>query len=145
MLQKEVVHINTDIRGRFVPKRALTLSNQSVAANIWTSKTVSRGDWIAIKDRSHYFIGRVLNFKKTVEGTKSQCLFWGDLFDLTVNENINACFLLEPLFIIIGKKLANVDRNVFKDEYFVKNSYVCHVKSEKIDISSLLNFLKSHK
>lgn len=147
MLQKDFVKVNTDIRGRFIQKRALQLSsiNLNTTKNIWTSKTASRGDWIVTSKDLNFFIGRILNFKKSSSGTKSECLFWGDVFDLTKNGNVNSCFLLEPLFNVGKKKLVAVNRRKFQDDYFTKDSYVCHVSSEKIDISCLLSYINNNK
>lgn len=112
---------------------------------MWINKTASRGDWIVVSKNSQFYIGRVLNFKKLAKGTKSECLFWGDSFDLTEGGNVNACFLLEPLFKIFRRKLSKVDQCSFHDDYFIKSCYVCHILSEKVNIPCLLQYINSNK
>ncbi|KAL7038589.1 hypothetical protein ACKWTF_009616 [Chironomus riparius] len=124
MLEDNKIHVNTDVRQRFVPRRTIHI-NTSVnqVDDFWIATKVSKGDNVLPFDEGNTIFGQVLNFKCLHIQSMSKSTFYQDFVEIEHCEKIG--LLLSPLyFIVIGQKvLMDIIR------YFELKLYKCHVNA----------------
>lgn len=140
MLENNKIHVNTDLRQRFVPRRTINIETAENAEDIvWKSEKVSKGDYVVFVDDEKLFFGRVLNFKILNKRSKKDSIFYKDFVKMDSSENIG--FFLNPLYSIEdGNKEV---KNIFR--YFEVKSYKCHAKFD-VDFTqeNVINFIAPH-
>ncbi|KAG5679941.1 hypothetical protein PVAND_009476 [Polypedilum vanderplanki] len=127
MLLNEKIHINADVRQRFVPRRSIFINPilQSDAA-VWQNDAITKGDYIALRHNTDIFVlGRVLNFKYTNFRTKKSEIYYGDMMKLS-SANDNLAVQLDPLYLI--KNWKKEPSNSY--EYFLLKNYIFHSSSD---------------
>ncbi|KAL7018865.1 hypothetical protein ACKWTF_010940 [Chironomus riparius] len=122
MLENNKIHVNTDLRQRFVPRRTIHITpEENQADDYWIATKVSKDDNVVLFDEGNILFGRVLNFKRMHIRSKIKSIYYQDLVDMDHSENIGV--LLSPLFFIeSGQKVV---MNIFK--FFELKCYKCHV------------------
>ncbi|KAL7024530.1 hypothetical protein ACKWTF_013088 [Chironomus riparius] len=122
MLENNKIHVNTDLRQRFVPRRTIHITpEENQADDYWIATKVSKGDNVVLFDEGNILFGRVLNFKRMHIRSNIKSIYYQDLVDMVHSENI--VVLLSPLFLIeSGQKVV---MNIFK--FFELKCYKYHV------------------
>lgn len=125
MLENNKIHVNTDVRQRFVPRRTIQITaEENRAEDYWIATKVSKGDFIVLCHEGNVVFGRVLNFKRLLQSSKRKSIFYRDSIEIANCQNIGV--LLSPLyFIVSGQK---IEMNLIK--YYKLNLYKCHVSMD---------------
>lgn len=129
MLENDKIHVNTDLRQRFVPRRTINISSsENQTEEFWVDSKISKGDSIILFHEGNVLFGTVLNFKRFNFQSKRKSTYYKDYVDIEDCENIG--MMLNPLYFIdSGEKVEIVELQFFKVEL-----YKCHVNSN-MDIS----------
>lgn len=135
MLENNKIHVNTDLRQRFVPRRTIHIGVQENRMDaVWKAEKISKGDYIVLIDNGIMFFGQVLNFKRL---TKKNSIYYRDV--VTTNSSENIGLLLNPIYSIQGgrKKVMSIVK------YFKLKFYKCHAKVD-VDFTeeNVINFIR---
>ena len=77
MLENNKIHVNTDIRQRFVPRRTIQISTeQNQNEDFWIATKDAKGDNILMFDEGNILFGKVLNFKRLHIRSKSKSTYY---------------------------------------------------------------------
>lgn len=77
MLENNKIHVNTDIRQRFVPRRTIHISTeQNQNEDFWIATKDAKGDNILMFDEGNILFGKVLNFKRLHIRSKSKSTYY---------------------------------------------------------------------
>ncbi|KAG5672927.1 hypothetical protein PVAND_003015 [Polypedilum vanderplanki] len=127
MLENNKIHINSDLRHRFIPRRVITIgSSSNNNDDYWKSEKITKGDNIILKNGDELLLGQVLNFKYLKERNKKSSIYYRDHVEIISSENIGV--FLNPLYIIQNNNKIDGE----SDDYFDVTDYICHVKSHTI-------------
>lgn len=134
MLENNKIHVSTDLRQRFIPRRTINISaEENNDSEIWTADMVTKGDFIIIKSDADIMFGRVLNFKRMNQRSKKESTYYRDTVEISASQNIGV--YLDPLYLIVnGTKIV---KEHF--DFFDLSSYAYHVKS---NINFSLRYVK---
>jgi hypothetical protein len=135
MLQNDKIHINADLRQRFIPRRVISIKTPSSkkTGNVWIEGQICKGDRIVIvTDKKVVISGEVFNFKYLNQKFKKNMIYWKDHVDLESSKAFSKelGLLLDPVNLITSKKGFKMDHNT----YFNVNFYKCHI-NEEIDLN----------
>ena len=77
MLENNKIHVNTDIRQRFVPRRTIHINTeQNQNEDFWIATKDAKGDNILMFDEGNILFGKVLNFKRLHIRSKSKSTYY---------------------------------------------------------------------
>ncbi|KAL7033388.1 hypothetical protein ACKWTF_007572 [Chironomus riparius] len=124
MLENNKIHVNTDVRQRFVPCKTIHI-NTSVneVDDFWIATKVSKGDNVLLFDEGNTIFGQVLNFKRLHIQSMSKSTFYQDFVEIEHCEKIG--LLLSPLYFIVNGQKVLMD--IIK--YFELKLYKCYVNA----------------
>lgn len=149
-LQQDRINISKDIRSRFIPKKAVTVTSTSENKNhLYRSTIISKGDYVVIKLNQIFYFGCVLNFRYVDETAKCRTIHYNDFVEVDskdekIKHKIGMC--IEPMYEL--RHLEKVPVNNINKLYLL-NDYFCHAK-HNVDFSSpevkdlMNNLLKTH-
>lgn len=134
-LQHDKINIGSDTHSRFIPKKAITVSNSIHKEELlYKNDVISKGDFIILKLGNVCYFGCVLNFCFVNETSKSRSVYFNDFVDLKDEKLFHKIGVtLEPTFEL--KKHQKVPVNMITKPFLLKD-YICHAQQD-------VNFLGS--
>lgn len=124
MLENNKIHVNTDIRQRFIPRRMIHIStSENQLDDFWISTKVAKGDNIILFEEGNVIFGNVLNFKRLNIQSKSKSTYYHDSVEIENCDSIGV--MLSPLYFIENGVKIEININKFYELRF----YKCHINS----------------
>lgn len=141
LLQNDRIKISSDISRRFIFKKSLVIRDITQKSDVWKSSILTRGEWIFVDDRGLFYAGMIINFQNCDGKTKSKRLFSHDELNLEENVALNISVLLQPLLTISCRTFSP---SIIINKYFPSTKYICHIKSDEIDLKTRLKDVMDH-
>lgn len=141
ILFNDTTYISTDLKERFKPRGALTITPRVPILNIlWQNETISKGDYAIFKEGDVFFGGLVFTFMNNNRVSIKSSTIYKDIIEIDTDSDIN--IIMHPVFEISSSGLMLI--NDF-EKFFFCYEYISHAKDydtlKRLDLIELIENL----